>query len=248
MMLTRIQTTFLVFVLFVFSSCSSVYMPNVPNTPMLSSQGELSAGGHVSLKGNVSVNAAYAAGNHLGILLNGSIMNNRGSKREFNHNLIEAGAGYFTPFGEGDRQIFEVYAGFGRGSSLTTRKEATPTGVTVTEQQDVGFRKYFMQVNYSAKDKDGFQLFGKKIELNYGTALRLSYVDMNRFLLNNQAHAPEDNIFFEPVFFTRTALSKNVQLQYTGSTNLGLRNRKYLTAGNSIFTLGIVVNVGGNRP
>ena len=28
---------------------------------------------------------------------------------------------------------------------------------------------------------------------------------------------------------------------------IGLKNRTYMTAGNSIFTLGAVINVGGNR-
>ena len=35
--------------LFLVSGCSSVYMPNVPNTPMLSTKGELFAGAHLPL-------------------------------------------------------------------------------------------------------------------------------------------------------------------------------------------------------
>jgi len=68
---------------------------------------------------------------------------------------------------------------------------------------------------------------------------------MDRFFLNGVVQPKEDNIFFEPVFFTRMALSKTFQLQYTTSSNIGLKNRKYMSAGNSIFTIGVVVNVGG---
>jgi hypothetical protein len=40
-------------------------------------------------------------------------------------------------------------------------------------------------------------------------------------------------------------LSDAIQLQYTTGSNFGLKNRKFLTAGNSVFSLGFVVNVGG---
>ncbi|MGY0039055.1 hypothetical protein [Pedobacter sp. NJ-S-72] len=81
--------------------------------------------------------------------------------------------------------------------------------------------------------------------MNYGTALRVSHVSMGTFLINGVAQSKEDNIFLEPVFFTRMRLSKAVQLQYTTSYNLGLKNREYMTAGNSIFSVGAVINVGG---
>ncbi|WP_307287707.1 hypothetical protein [Pedobacter agri] len=68
---------------------------------------------------------------------------------------------------------------------------------------------------------------------------------MDRFFLNGVFQPKEDNIFFEPIFFTRMGLSKTIQLQYTTSSNIGLKNRDYMSAGNSIFTIGVVVNVGG---
>ncbi|WP_237487952.1 hypothetical protein [Hufsiella arboris] len=223
-------------------------MPNVPNTPMLDSKGELSAAAHISLKGNVSLNSAYAASDHFAVLLNGSIMNNKHSDEDFRHNLIEAGAGYFNNFGDDKERIFEIYAGLGKGNSERNYREETGDHIyTTTERQEFTLNKYFAQVNYSAKKKDGIKLFNKNIELNYGTVFRLSYINMKDFKLNDVYQPTEDNIFIEPVFFTRTALSKNVQLQYTTSSNFGLKNRKYLTAGNSIFTIGLIVNVGGKK-
>ncbi|MDQ1138844.1 hypothetical protein QE439_000225 [Pedobacter agri] len=88
-------------------------------------------------------------------------------------------------------------------------------------------------------------MFGKDFPINYGTALRISHVKMDRFFLNGVFQPKEDNIFFEPIFFTRMGLSKTIQLQYTTSSNIGLKNRDYMSAGNSIFTIGVVVNVGG---
>lgn len=238
---------FLVPVLALFSSgCSSVYMPNVPNTPMLSKQGEFSGGGHISLKGNASLNGAYAVSNHIGVLFSASLMDNERKTKDFNHKLVEIGGGYYDTFGPNNNRIIEIYGGFGKGwSNITYRDFNNDNVLTNTDIQKIDFRKTFIQVNYSSKKKHNFQLFGKNFPINYGTALRLSHVSMDRFLLNGIAQPKEDNIFFEPIFFTRMALSKTVQLQYTTSSNIGLKSKKYLSAGNSIFTLGLVINVGG---
>jgi hypothetical protein len=101
-------------------------------------------------------------------------------------------------------------------------------------------------VNYSSKKKNDFRLFGNNYPINYGTALRISRIDMDRFIRNSVVQRNESNVFLEPVFFTRMRLSKAFQLQYTSSFNLGLKDRKYLTAGNSIFTIGAIVNIGNN--
>lgn len=240
------RAIFYLFSTLLFSSaCSSVYMPNVPNTPMLTSRGELNAAGHVTLKGNVSVNSAYAASDHFALLLNGSVMNSNKTKKDFQHNLIETGAGYFTTFGPERNRILEIYAGVGKGNSERIYKDKTSTGLITEDRQEINFNKTFFQVNYSSKRKQDLKLFGARFPLNYGTALRISHVKMTEFIRNDVAQAKEDNIFLEPVFFTRMAISNAVQIQYTSGSNFGLKNRKFLTAGNSVFSLGLVIGVGG---
>lgn len=229
------------------SSCSSVYMPNVPNTPMLSNKGELSTGGHITLKGNASFNSAYAVGEHVGVMVNGSLMNSNRTKKDFRHNLLEAGAGYFTTFGPENNRILEIYSGLGRGSSDRTYKSKTPEGALSFDRQEVSYNKYFLQVNYSSKRKKSLRLLGHSFGLNYGTALRASYVNMDEFFRNDLKQPTEDNIFLEPIFFTRMVLSPTVQLQYTSGSNFGLKNRKFMTAGNSVFSAGFVINVGGRN-
>lgn len=240
------------FLLFVFAatflcSCSSVYMPNVPNTPMLSKQGEFSGGAHTSLKGNASVNGAYAVSNHVGILFSGSVMNNSRKSKDFKHKLIEVGGGYFTAFGDENKRILEIYAGVGKGSSDITYREYSHDILQSTQLQEVAYRKSFLQVNYSSKKSGSIKLFGTKFPLSYGTALRISQITMDRFFINGQVQPKEDNVFFEPIFFTKMALNNVLQLQYTTSSNIGLKNRDYLTAGNSIFTIGLIFNVGGKN-
>lgn len=231
--------------LFSMSGCVSTYMPNVPNTPMFTGKGELSVGGHITPKGNITFNTAYAVSDHFAVLLNGSMLNSERRKRDFRHNLLEAGGGYFTTFGpQGDR-IIEVYGGIGGGSSDRTENNEDKEGVMTYDRYEANFSKYFVQVNFSSKRKKSVHLLNRDFPLNYGTALRASYINMNKYLVNGKPGEEEDNIFFEPIFYTRLALNPSVQLQYTSGANFGLKNRKSLTAGYSVFSLGFVINVGG---
>lgn len=246
--MSRLLVVLSIFFICGLYSCSSVYMPNVPNTPMLSSKGEFSGGAHISLKGNGNFNGAYAVSNHLGLLLSGAYMKNERTNKDFEHKLIEAGAGYFDTFGPDHNRIIEVYAGVGSGNTLRTYRDYDSDDVLLsTELQKVEYSKTFLQVNYSSKKNKNWHLFGNNYTINYGTALRMSHVSMDVFLINGTAQPKEDNIFLEPIFFTRMRLSDAVQLQYTSSGNFGLKNRKYMTAGNSIFSIGAIINVGGSK-
>lgn len=238
---------FLIAGVWLLSGCSSVYMPNVPNTPMFTQKGEISAGGHVTLKGNFSVNGAYAVSDHFGLMMNASHLNNQRKKEDFRHSLFEVGGGYFTTFGSGKNRILEAYAGIGRGSSDRTKKDISTETTVITDRLSGNFDKYFLQVNFTSKRKKDLRLFGSHFPLNYGTALRMSYVDMFRHVQNGKVESPEDNIFLEPIFYTRLAISPAVQLQYTSGGNIGLKNRKALTAGYSVFSLGLVINIGARH-
>lgn len=229
----------------ILSACSSLYMPNVPNTPMLSTKGELHASANISLKGNASLNSAYAVSENFGVILNGSFINRDRQRKDYRQNMLEMGGGYFTTFGPSDKRILEIYAGVGRGKSERIQENRDPIGNTIYDRQEMTFSKGFIQVNYSSKREKDLRLFGKAYPLNYGTAIRGSYLNMKKFTLNELDEPKEDNIFIEPIFFTRMQLNEAVQLQYTTGSNFGLKNRKYLTAGNSVFSLGIVVNVAG---
>jgi len=226
------------------SSCSSIYIPSVPNTPMLTTQGEIAAGAHMSLKGNFNFNSAYAFSNHFAVLANGAYMNNEKTKKDIKHKMVEIGGGYFDTFGPDNNRILEIYAGIGSGRNTRFFREFDNDVLISTDLQEAKYDKQFIQVNYSSKKKKNLHLFGVDFGLNYGTALRMSFVKTKDFYSNNQLQANESNIFFEPVFFTRMILSDQVQLQYTSGSNFGLKSRKFLNAGNSVFSVGAVVNLG----
>lgn len=229
------------------ASCSSVYMPNVPNSPMLSAKNEIHAAGHISLKGNLSFNTAYAVSDHVGVLFNGAFINQTARKKDFNQDLVEGGAGYYTTFGQDNNRIFEIYAGLGAGITQRIYRTFENDGSVTIDNQNIRFNKSFLQVNYSTKEKKSLTLFSKKFPLNYGTIFRISHVSMSKFERNNVDQPFEDNIFIEPVFFTRLKLNQNFQLQYTSGSNFGLKNRDFMTAGSSVFTVGLIVNLGGSK-
>ena len=171
-------------------------------------------------------------------------MNNEGNKKDIKHKMIEFGGGYFNTFGPDNNRILEIYAGLGSGKSERVFREFDNDVLISTEFQEAKYDKKFIQVNYSSKKKNNLRLFGVNFGLNYGTALRMSFVKTNDFYKNNVLQPNEDNIFLEPVFFTRMILSEQVQLQYTSGSNIGLKSRKFLNAGNSVFSVGAVINLG----
>ena len=220
-------------------------MPGVPNTPMLTTKGEFAGGAHVSLKGNLNFNGAYAVSNNLAAMVNFGFMDNERKRKDIKHNYFEIAGGYFKTFGPDDNRILEFYAGMGTASSYRVFRKYDDGVLINTDIYDANYTKTFVQANYSSKKTSKVRLLGIDFGLNYGTAWRLSFASTNDFKLNNVPHPNEDNIFIEPVFFTRMVLSEQFQLQYTSGSNIGLRSRKFLNAGHSVFSVGAVFNIGG---
>ena len=239
------QYLLLLFSTVFLASCSSIYMPNVPATPMFKKSGEVYVGGHFNTKGNISANLGAAVSDHVAIIANGSSVNTGSSNNNyFRQWLTEGGIGYYTTMGKDKRQVFEMYAGYGVGNTKDFKQRASIYGYDLVESREMNFDKIFLQVNYSSTRKKKINIFGDKKELNYGTAIRLSRVAMKDFVLNEVASPTEENYFIEPLFFTRMQLVNGLQVQYTNGFNIGLNNNEYLKAGNSVFTLGLVYTFG----
>lgn len=224
------------------SGCASLYFPPPPQVPLLTQQGEFSGGLHTSFSGNTSLQGAYAVTDGLGVMGSASFLHSNKPKKAENFDFFEAGAGYFTRLA--DHRVLEIYGGYGLGTS--DRTDRTREGV-VQERREGNLSKLFLQVNYSAKKRRTLHLFGSHFPLSYGTALRLSHVELSSFKLNGVAMPGEDNIFLEPITFSRVQVAGPVQLQFISGGNFGLKHRKYLKAANGVFQLGVVVNLGGQE-
>jgi hypothetical protein len=136
--------------------------------------------------------------------------------------------------------VLEVYVGAGGGATERIERDVEK-GTSLT--LDGSLSKVFAQVNYARKKRDNIHLFNRDFPLTYGAALRMSYMQLNNFRINGQVAPGENNVFFEPITFTRTQIAGPVQLQVMSGQIFGFRNNKYLKAANSVFQVGIVVNL-----
>ena len=139
--------------------------------------------------------------------------------------------------------MLEVYVGGGGGA--TRRIERNDAQLT-TRTLDGSLSKVFAQVNYARKKQQTIHLFNRDFPLTYGAALRMSYMQLNNFTINGLAAPGENQVFFEPITFTRTQIAGPVQLQLISGQILGLRSNDYLKAANSVFQVGIVINLDKN--
>lgn len=193
----------------------------------------------------MSGNAGVAITDHIALIGGGSFVNYQSNNHDFRQHLYEGGLGYFANMGKSDRNVMEVYAGYGVGATRDVDKRATTTGTAPVETRSLDFNKIFLQANFSSTRENKLAILGKQRTLTYGTAVRVSRVKMSRFELDEMAgQRLEENVYIEPVFFTRLELNKGFQIQYTNGWNFGLMDNQYLKAGNAVFTIGLVYNFG----
>ncbi|WP_133273949.1 hypothetical protein [Hymenobacter radiodurans] len=224
-------------------ACTSLYFPPPPNVPLLTQKGEFSGGIHTNLDNNLAIQGAYAVGEHIGAIGTFTTLNTDKKRKAEEHRFAEIGGGYFTRLP--DKRALEVYVGLGAGSTKRTDFKTENDIKTVERTVEGDLNKYFLQVNYSSKEKKSFHLFGNDFPVSYGTALRLSYLELSDLRVDGVATTPEDNVFVEPITFTRVQVAGPVQLQLISGGMFGLRSQKYLKASNSVFNFGVVVNIGG---
>ncbi len=248
MQIRSIQLLSLSFLLFA-TGCSSIYMPNVPATPMFKQQGEAYVAAHANIKGNISANAGVAFAKNIALIANGSYIDwgSFKSNELFKQRLIEGGLGYFTTIGKQKLQVLEVYGGYGIGQSIEVQRRAGVNGMEPVARLEMDFDKIFVQVNYSSTRKRKLDLLGKKREMSYGTAIRGSRVSMQDFTIEDLPSQKEEAFFIEPLFYTRLALNKNLHIQYTNGFNFNILDNTYLKAGNAVFTLGLTYKFGGKE-
>ncbi|TGE14345.1 hypothetical protein [Hymenobacter elongatus] len=237
-------------VLITVSGCSSLYFPPPPQAPLLTQKGEFSGGLHTNFSQNTALQGAYALGDHIGVQGSASFLRSDKKQSFFGkktdrkyeeHDFGELGLGYFTRMR--DQRVLEFYGGYGAGHGKRTERGEGTTTTTL----EGNLQKYYLQANFSKKESKTWHLFGRDFPVSYGMALRASYVQLHDFTIDGKPQAMEDNIFLEPISFTRISVLGPIQFQMISGSNFGLRSRRYLKAANSVFQLGIVVNLGGQE-
>ena len=183
------------------------------------------------------IQAAYAVGDHLGILLNTVFMGVPDGTPQYSSgrgSIIEMGAGHFKPLRKS--HVFETYAGFGFGN---VKNHYLSGG-----NSRVNFTKFFLQpsIGYSKK------------YFNAGVATKLSLVRMKVNLPKGQNLMEPDemgeidyitakllSVLWEPSFFIRAGIKAvKAQFQVTPSLNL---NNKDLAQNDGLFSMSIFIAI-----
>lgn len=223
------------------TGCASLYFPPPPHAPMLTHRGEFYGAISTNQHTNFALQGAYAFSDQLAAAGTFSSLHRRKGNRTENIDFAEASLGYYTRLP--DKRVLEVYAGGGGGHTQRIERDDAQRPTRTLEGS---LAKVFVQVNYARKKKKTLHLFQHDFPLTYGAALRLSYMQLNNFRINDQPTPGERNVFFEPITFTRTQLVGPVQLQLISGQIIGFRGNEYLRAANSVFQVGIVINLDGN--
>lgn len=224
------------------AGCTSLYFPPPPHAPLLTQKSEFYGSVSTNQQNNFAFQGAYAFADHFAAAGTFSSLHRSKSDKTENFDFGEASVGYFTRLP--DKRVLEVYAGLGGGS--TDRTERNSDQLT-TRRLEGSLSKVFVQVNYASKKKKSLHVGHHDFPLSYGTALRLSYVQLNNFRIDGQGQAPIGNVIFEPITFTRVQLAGPFQLQLMSGQAIGFHPNAYLKAANSVFQLGLIVSLGGSN-
>jgi len=222
-----------------FSSCSPVYYaPNTQNVPLLSHAGEY----NVSVTGNnalIELQGSVSPVNHLGIQVNGSfyIPNYNDNKDYGTGYMLDAGVGYYLPFGPQSHFVFETYGIGGVGYAFNRfnyRDSLTPGGSISTNaarfgiQPVFGFKSKYFDAAVSSRFV-GLTYFNTTGDLIYQNLRQTDYLNMyqNSFLI-------------EPALTLRAGVDfLKFQFQIQGSFNT---NNPHFYQNNSTITLGLILS------
>lgn len=143
------------------NSCAPLYVPNVVNTPMLSQKDDLNAAINFGFSGT-DIQSAYAVTDNIGIMVNGSFMNqvSDSSINYHRHIFAEVGLGYFKPLGRFG--LFEVYGGYGLGRINSYQSSAGFSSYADTYvnrffiQPAIGFKSDYFELSFAPRTVRAF--------------------------------------------------------------------------------------------
>ncbi len=238
----RLPALFLLLAAATGSGCTSLYFPPPPHTPMLTQKGEFYGAISTNQHTNFAMQGAYAATGSLAVAGTFSSLHTKTGRQTQDIDFAELSLGRYTRLP--DKRVFEVYVGAGGGHTRRIERDDNQVPIHLLEGS---LSKFFVQTNYARKKQKTLHLFHHDFPLTYGAALRLSYMQLHDFRINGQLQPSIVNVFFEPITFTRTQIVGPVQLQLISGQIIGFHPNDYLKAANSVFQVGLVINLSGKN-
>ena len=162
---------FLIGITFIFTGCVTLYKPNAIHSPLIKEKGDLNASASIGASGCglYNLQAAYAISNNIGIMIDGMHHRRRLSSADSSVEKLEmffgeAGAGYFTRFGNNKNGLFQCYSGAGYGVS----KDRVTSLHRDPNEMNAKYFNVFIQ--------PGVAFTGKNFEMAFD--LRANYVNL----------------------------------------------------------------------
>jgi hypothetical protein len=241
---------FLICILAFTSSCSHYYYaPNAANIPLFKEKNTLKLKGGYSgdYYDGADIQMAYSVSKNIGVMVNSFFAGETENVQEIFSNstshpesgkgsYIEAGVGYYQPFGKKKVWIFEIYGGAGVGGETHMYASSQSSKLHLT--------KYFIQPSFGYSAKKGHFEVGLSSRFS---ALNLKLTHTNLSSQTNQSEKQNldyislhpSSILWEPSLMIAVG-GKYIKfyLQLTFSNNL---NNPYLAMDEGNVSLGIKV-------
>ena len=231
-----------VWLIFVMTGCTSVYVPNSRNSPLFTKAGEVQAA--VGFGNGLDVQGAVAVTNHIGLMANYNYLDLRSSQysskpsdEDYNyHNFFEAGLGYYE---NQDKWCYEIFAGYGRGegASYDNYMWWGDQSVKATGQYD----RIFIQPAFGVNKK----------RFHFSFVPRISIVDFKEFESDGNTFAIDDNpkVFLEPAVIGRMNLMNNrCFFGFQMGFSVPISGDVFYEYRPAQFSLGLGFRFGGVRP
>ena len=199
-------------VLLIFTGCVTLYKPNAIHSPLLKEKGEFNMSAILGLSGCAATNlqASYALSDHAGIMIDGMYHFRHTNKEEsvderLNMLFGEAGAGYFSKFGNQNNKLFQCYGGFGYGR--------TSDVIDYNDQPDPQANASYVNVFF----QPGVAIISNRFEVAFD--LRANYIQMfniNAYLYNQFEWWNTDSKFHSDTTLNFMNLEPTITLKIGG--------------------------------
>lgn len=179
------------------SSCTSIYVPNLRNSPLFTKAGEVQASAQVTQ--GLDLQSAVSITNHIGLMVNYAYWKHHHvTYPDYHyHRFLEGGIGYYQ---HQEQWRYEIYAGYGwgEGAGIKQYDFFGPDPV-----MSVGrFERYFIQPAWGL-DKRSFQI---------SFIPRLSAVNFKAFKKDATVVVMGNHprLFFEPALSAKLTILQNL--------------------------------------
>jgi hypothetical protein len=237
----KAQFQFLIFfsvIIFTTHSCS-VYTPNALNTPLLKEKGDFELGAHIG--NGTNLQAAYAIGNHLGVITNYAgtesevSINDDNTKRR--GSMYELGFGYFSKKPD-SKIIYEIYGGAGVGNVSIEKKLSNATAYSIFKTST---SKFFIQPAIGSVRKNFEISFATRMSVAQYRKINTTYSDAE--LRSDNLYNLEQPcwMYVEPALTLRLGVENlKFQMQVGRSFKLSKQDIDHRA---SIFNCGLIAKI-----